>query len=190
MTLDELIQAIIGPLLAQSLKQQSQQPQLSPFASAAKTGEGTPDATGVWMGTPPPMSPDAAASRLYGMTGIPDIQQGATAMQRGDYLPGFGQAAYGVLNTATLAAPAAPIGKAVVGGGRAVLEAVTRAGEAAGAKDAGSSFDSLLRQMALEQQQKQASTSAKMPEWADREKRKQEAWEQVLKQVGLPPSWK
>jgi hypothetical protein len=48
-----------------------------------------------------------AQNALWGMTGVPDIQQGAQAWQRGEYLPAFGQMATGAAQLGSLAAPAA-----------------------------------------------------------------------------------
>jgi hypothetical protein len=60
-----------------------------------------------WMGTQPPMSPSDAATQLYGMTGIPDIQNALTAAQRGEYLPAFGQGAWGAAQLGSMLYPAA-----------------------------------------------------------------------------------
>ncbi len=68
-----------------------------------------------------PATPANAATELWKMTGIPDIQQGAQAWQRGEYLPGFGQMAAGAAQIGGLAAPMA---RGAVAAGREALGAV------------------------------------------------------------------
>lgn len=77
-------------------------------------------------GQPVPYQPsnantEQAYNQLYGMTGIPDMQQAYEAYQRGEYLPALGQGAYGAAQAASLAAPA--IGGAIraAGGTRNAL---------------------------------------------------------------------
>jgi hypothetical protein len=65
------------------------------------------------MGKPMPPSGAEAAHSLYGMTGIPDIQAGAEAFQRGEYPQALGQAGAGVANLASLAIPALRAGATV-----------------------------------------------------------------------------
>jgi hypothetical protein len=66
-------------------------------------------------------SAEGALSSLLGMTGIPDIQAGAQAMGRGEYLPGFGQAAFGF---GSLGALGAPVARGALMAGREALGAV------------------------------------------------------------------
>jgi hypothetical protein len=64
---------------------------------------------------------EEAGAALYGMTGIPDIQAGAQAMGRGEYLPGLGQMTFGVLGAGALGAPVA---RGAMTAGREALGAV------------------------------------------------------------------
>lgn len=64
---------------------------------------------------------EGALSALLGMTGIPDIEAGAQAMGRGEYLPGFGQAAFGF---GSLGALGAPVARGAMTMGREALGAV------------------------------------------------------------------
>jgi hypothetical protein len=73
------------------------------------------------MGKPMPPSGEEAARNLYGMTGIPDIQAGAEAFQRGEYPQALGQAGAGAANLASLAFPAA---RGALGLGRELAPAV------------------------------------------------------------------
>lgn len=74
---------------------------------------------------------EEAGSALYGMTGIPDIQSGAQAMGRGEYLPGFGQMAFGFGSLGALGAPwargAATVGREALGALPGVLADTTGA---------------------------------------------------------------
>ncbi len=64
---------------------------------------------------------EEAGAALYGMTGIPDMQAGAQAMGRGEYLPGFGQMAFGF---GSLGALGAPVARGAMTVGREALGAV------------------------------------------------------------------
>ncbi len=64
---------------------------------------------------------EEAGSALYGMTGLPDVQAGAQAMGRGEYLPGFGQMAFGF---GSLGALGAPVARGAMTAGREALGAV------------------------------------------------------------------
>ncbi len=68
-----------------------------------------------------PGSADEAQRALWGMTGIPDIQQGAQAWQRGEYLPAFGQMAAGAMQFGALGAPVA---RGALAAGREALGAI------------------------------------------------------------------
>ena len=94
------------------------QPRYQPFSGGSIPPQPEPmmqQQGGQWQ---PYRPPDAAEAnrQLYGMTGIPDMQQAYQAYQRGEYLPAFGQGAWGALQAGSLAAPgigaAARLGRA------------------------------------------------------------------------------
>ncbi len=62
----------------------------------------------------PKVTYDEAKSKLYGLTGIPDIQQGAEEFSKGNYLAGIGQAGAGALQVGALALPAARVAGGVL----------------------------------------------------------------------------